>query len=276
MVDFEEVPFEIKTLVKEDYIDTLTDKATLSEQEISILRGFSAYHSSHLRDSGIIDLKTFAGIDDELLRQLSDEIGLDHILMRQKRAAALILCKWATDDLPMPPLKRIIITGLDYAGKTCTIQTLQNMQPHLKTSPTKGFLRETMSFLNYDLHLFDLGGQLTFREMYADEPELYFSKAMGLIYVIDVQTQKRMNEAVDYLREVVEDAIKLNDNLVISIHMHKIDTPNPQLLGTASHLEMKIKATMQELGVEDYKIYHTSVLRLETLVNAFSSLVGRL
>ncbi|MFX1252066.1 MAG: ADP-ribosylation factor-like protein [Promethearchaeota archaeon] len=274
--DLDEIPFEIKTIIKEDYLSILTDKNALPKQNVHVLRGITPYHTSHFRNLGIDSLQAFANIKDDFLTLIGEETSLELVFLRQKRAGAVLLCKWATDDLPRTPLKRIIITGLDNAGKTCTIKSLQTMQTYVKSIPTKGFLRETLSFLNYDIHLFDLGGQLTFREMYADEPRLYFSGAMGLIYVIDTQKHDRMDEALDYLEDVIKNAMEFNDNLMVSIHMHKIDTPDTQFLGTTSHLEMKIKPIMQKLGVNNYQIYHTSVYRLETLVNSFSNLFNRL
>ncbi|MFX1535339.1 MAG: ADP-ribosylation factor-like protein [Promethearchaeota archaeon] len=274
--DFDDIPFEIKTIIKEDYLSILADKDDLPKQNVHVLRGITPYHTSHFRNLGIDTLSTFAGINDDFLTLLAEETSLELVFLRQKRAGAVLLCRWATDDLPKTPLKRIIITGLDNAGKTCTIKSLQTMQTYVRSNPTKGFLSETLSFLNYDIHLFDLGGQLTFREMYADEPQLYFSGAMGLIYIIDTQKQARMDEALDYLEDVINNAMEFNNDLVISIHLHKIDTPDNQLLGTASHLEMKIKPILQKLGVSTYQIYHTSVYRLETLVNSFSNLFNRL
>ncbi|MFX0064438.1 MAG: ADP-ribosylation factor-like protein [Candidatus Hermodarchaeota archaeon] len=274
--DFDDIPSEIKTIVKEEYLSILTDKNALPKQNVHVLRGLTPYHTTHFRNLGIDTLKTFADINDDFLTLIGEETSLELVFLRQKRAGAVLLCRWATDDLPKTPLKRIIITGLDNAGKTCTIKSLQTMQTYVKSSSTKGFLRENLSFLNYDIHLFDLGGQLTFREMYADEPQLYFSGAMGLIYVIDIQKHARMDEALEYLEDVIKNALEFNDDLIISVHMHKIDTSDTQFLGTASHLEMKIKPIMQKLGVSTYQVYHTSVYRLETLVNSFSNLFNRL
>ena len=58
---------------------------------------------------------------------------------------------------------RVLILGLDNAGKTTILYRLQVDEPLVQTVPTIGFNVETLSYKNVKLQVWDLGGQSSIR-----------------------------------------------------------------------------------------------------------------
>ena len=58
---------------------------------------------------------------------------------------------------------RILILGLDNAGKTTVLHQLQNDGEIEQTTPTIGFNVEVLQYKNIKFQVWDLGGQTTIR-----------------------------------------------------------------------------------------------------------------
>lgn len=75
---------------------------------------------------------------------------------------------------------RILILGLDNAGKTTIVKNLKGEDVHT-VSPTLGFDIDTMEFDGYRLNIWDVGGQQTIRTYWRN----YFEQTDGIIWVVD-------------------------------------------------------------------------------------------
>lgn len=101
--------------------------------------------------------------------------------------------------------KRILVLGLDGAGKTSVLHrilTKPEEEPDFKTTPTIGFNVEQILLgatkkINYTL--WDVGGQDKIRNLWRH----YFSGVSGLIFVIDSSDTERISEAGEELLKVV-------------------------------------------------------------------------
>ena len=118
-------------------------------------------------------------------------------------------------------IKQVSITfcGLDKAGKTTIVNYLITGK-FTETTPTTGVNREIMDFPNIQFNIYDLGGQVDFRPMWAEINE----KSDGIIYVIDSSDFIRMDETKQLLHQVVN--IQTNKILPVLILLHKIDLPD--------------------------------------------------
>ncbi|OMJ67469.1 hypothetical protein SteCoe_35360 [Stentor coeruleus] len=85
---------------------------------------------------------------------------------------------------------RILILGLDNAGKTTLLYKLQLNQV-IETVPTIGFNVETVNYNNLQLQVWDLGGQGTIRPYW----RCYYPNTNAVIYVIDSTDVDRMDTA---------------------------------------------------------------------------------
>nr|BAG61128.1 unnamed protein product [Homo sapiens] len=75
---------------------------------------------------------------------------------------------------------RILILGLDGAGKTTILYRLQ-VGEVVTTIPTIGFNVETVTYKNLKFQVWDLGGQTSIRPYW----RCYYSNTDAVIYVVD-------------------------------------------------------------------------------------------
>ncbi|MFX0074311.1 MAG: ADP-ribosylation factor-like protein, partial [Candidatus Hermodarchaeota archaeon] len=89
--------------------------------------------------------------------------------------------------------KKLLMIGLDNGGKTSILAVLQDKFSIIKSLlPTRGVKREKLDFFGYPILSWDLGGQVQYREkLYFNRPELFFTEADLVLYVIDTQDNDR-------------------------------------------------------------------------------------
>lgn len=122
---------------------------------------------------------------------------------------------------------RILMLGLDNSGKTTITKKLLN-QDISTISPTLGFQINTINFNDFNLNVWDIGGQTSLRTFWGN----YFDQTDVVIWVIDCLSLERLNESYQELREKVI----LQDRLVgiyLVVLINKID-----LLGPEEHQEI--------------------------------------
>ncbi|KAF8821903.1 ADP ribosylation factor ARF1 [Cardiosporidium cionae] len=85
---------------------------------------------------------------------------------------------------------RILILGLDNAGKTTILYRLQ-LNEVVSTVPTIGFNVETLIYKNVKFHVWDLGGQQNIRPYW----RCYYANANAIIYVVDSADPDRLADS---------------------------------------------------------------------------------
>ena len=113
----------------------------------------------------------------------------------------------------------LTICGLDKAGKTTFVNYLIHGE-FRETTPTMGVKRESITFPQIDLNIFDLGGQEDFRPIWTEMNE----KSDALIYVVDSSDYLRFDETKEIFHNIVQNQI--NQNIPVLILLHKTDLPN--------------------------------------------------
>ncbi|CAF9923750.1 MAG: hypothetical protein ALECFALPRED_002538 [Alectoria fallacina] len=84
---------------------------------------------------------------------------------------------------------RILMLGLDNAGKTTIVKRLMNEDVNT-VSPTLGFIIKTIDYEGYRLNIWDVGGQKTLRTYWRN----YFEKTDALIWVVDATDRLRITD----------------------------------------------------------------------------------
>ncbi|KAL8870046.1 MAG: hypothetical protein Q9174_003816 [Haloplaca sp. 1 TL-2023] len=84
---------------------------------------------------------------------------------------------------------RILMLGLDNAGKTTIVKRLMNEDVN-SVSPTLGFIIRTIEYEGYKLNIWDVGGQKTLRTYWRN----YFEKTDALIWVVDSADRLRIHD----------------------------------------------------------------------------------
>ncbi|KAF2276833.1 ADP-ribosylation factor [Westerdykella ornata] len=84
---------------------------------------------------------------------------------------------------------RILMLGLDNAGKTTIVKKIMNEDVH-SVSPTLGFIIKTIEYDGYKLNIWDVGGQKTLRTYWKN----YFEKTDTLVWVVDATDRERIDD----------------------------------------------------------------------------------
>ncbi|KAM7508399.1 hypothetical protein LguiA_018852 [Lonicera macranthoides] len=114
---------------------------------------------------------------------------------------------------------RILVLGLDNAGKTTILYRLQ-MGEVVSTIPTIGFNVETVQYNNIKFQVWDLGGQTSIRPYW----RCYFPNTQAIIYVVDSSDTDRLVIAKEEFHAILEDLPGAIDDAAITeaLELHKI------------------------------------------------------
>ena len=113
---------------------------------------------------------------------------------------------------------RILILGLDNAGKTTILYRLQ-LDEVVETIPTIGFNVETVQYKNIKFQVWDLGGQTSIRPFW----RCYLPNTNAIIFVVDSVDKERINGAKQELHLMLEEE-ELN-NVALLVFANKQDLP---------------------------------------------------
>jgi len=156
----------------------------------------------------------------------------------------------------------LTICGLDKAGKTSMINYLIHGE-FRETLPTSGLNRENISLPKLSLNIYDLGGQMEFREMWAD----YNEQSDGLIFVVDSSDKLRYEETKEIFYRIIN--TQINSEIPVLILLHKCDLED----------RIEIKEFIPTFGLNDpnhkfkWAVFETSAKTGEGLVDSFHWLV---
>ena len=182
--------------------------------------------------------------------------------------------EYLTEDEPIS--HKILFTGLDTAGKSSIIQVLKREFSKIaKIQPTKGAHRRVFTLLDREVSEWDLGGQKTYRISYLKNPSKFFDDTEIAMYVIDIRNDERMNEALSYLQDVIDQFIKLKINPPINIFFHKCDpslvrSSQDKLNNYITELTDRIK---NFISYEPIHFFQTSIYDTYSLMNAMSQIL---
>merc|ERR1719236_332522 len=100
--------------------------------------------------------------------------------------------------------KKIVMVGLDAAGKTTVLYKLK-LGEVVTTIPTIGFNVETLEYKNIKFTVWDIGGQDKIRKLW----RFYYQGTEGLIFVIDSSDRDRIEDArVELMKMLADDEMK--------------------------------------------------------------------
>merc|ERR1711915_350771 len=152
--------------------------------------------------------------------------------------------------------RRILILGLDGAGKTTILYRLQ-VGEVVTTIPTIGFNVETVSYKNLKFQVWDLGGQTSIRPYW----RCYYANTDAIIYVVDSMDRDRIAVSkTELLTMLEEDELK---KAILVVFANKQD-----LEGCLTVTEVANALGLATLKNRKYQIFKTSAMNGEGLDEA--------
>ncbi len=174
------------------------------------------------------------------------------------------------DGILLSELKKILILGLDQAGKTSILNILKekyNKMDNIK--PTVGIEREQLEVFGFPVITWDLGGQAKFRQEYLSKKNVkIFENSDSLFYVIDTMNEARFEEALQYFTDILEIIEPLDTRPELVLLIHKIDPNIRNDPETQDSINM-VKDLFTAAGY-DLTIHITSIYDRRTVIEAFS------
>jgi GTPase SAR1 family protein len=193
----------------------------------------------------------------------------------EKNIKQSILYLKKEEPAPSVTTNKLLFTGLDSAGKTSIILSLQREFSKIAIlSPTRGAQRRVFDFLGKEIAEWDLGGQLAYRIAYLKNPGKYFEGTEIAIYVIDIQNKDRIAEAISYFKDVIEQFKKLEIEPPIYVFLHKYDpalrrSAQNEMEAVAIDLKDKLRATKYK----EIYYYETSIYDFGSIISAMSEIL---
>lgn len=160
--------------------------------------------------------------------------------------------------------RRILILGLDGAGKTTILYRLQ-VGEVVTTIPTIGFNVETVTYKNLKFQVWDLGGQTSIRPYW----RCYYSNTDAIIYVVDSMDRDRIGISKQELISMLEEEELKKAVLVVFANKQDIE-------GAMSVTEVANALGLSSLKNRKYQIFKTSAIKGEGLDEAMEWLANTL
>jgi ADP-ribosylation factor-like protein 1 len=159
---------------------------------------------------------------------------------------------------------RILILGLDNAGKTTILYRLQNESDEaVQTIPTIGFNVETLQYKNIKFQVWDLGGQTSIRPYW----RCYYPNTDAIIFVVDSADTERMSVARGELAAMLEEE-ELRESILL-VFANKQDQK-----GALNAQQISDALGLPEVRNRQWSIQETSALQGKGLFEGFDWLVA--
>ena len=171
-------------------------------------------------------------------------------------------------------MNKFPIVGIDNAGKTSIILAFQReFHSFSKVKPTKRIKRTSLTFLDKDIYIWDMGGQQKYRKKYMKNPEVTFGDVDYCFFVIDIQDQDRFPEMLSYYQLIRTSLLEYSSTAEMIILLHKFDpeiATQPSYIDMANAAEQKLTEISHPLSVS---FYRTSIFNPLTIIQAFSQAI---
>ncbi len=169
---------------------------------------------------------------------------------------------------------KIIVSGLDFAGKTSILTALDkkyNFQKEImELKPTIKVEYHQTVFLGNLCYFWDMGGQEKYLDLYKKRQDVYFAGTDLLVYVIDIQDKDRFEKSLAYLDVILQYFMDNKMDTPIIVSFHKYD---PELRGI-EEINNNI-GELREIIIEKYPTFkilfqQTSIYDIISIVQLIS------
>jgi len=206
-----------------------TSLKSILDLEISRLKNIGDEDVEKFNKIKLFNLRELSLVPVSDYEKLSKKAQINNLTFKKALIAAILIANsWGkrAQYLKKPKMK-VVVAGLNYAGKTSLINRLINdinYNDMINLEPTIGANVEEYQSEKIDLILWDLGGQRDNIDEYLESPEMFFIQVDVLIFVVDSQDDVRYVEAVKYLNDLTNILAFLNENPYFVVLLNKADS----------------------------------------------------
>ncbi|CAA6670297.1 unnamed protein product [Spirodela intermedia] len=147
---------------------------------------------------------------------------------------------------------RILVLGLDNAGKTTILYRLQMGEVVSTIQVAIGFNVETVQYNNIKFQVWDLGGQTSIRPYW----RCYFPNTQAIIYVVDSSDTERLVIAKEEFHAILEE--EELKRAVVLIYANKQDLP-----GALDDAAVTEALELHKIKSRQWAIFKTSAIKGE-------------
>jgi len=245
-----------------------TSLKSILDLKVGFLYGITDEYVKEFLKLGIKTIRDLSEVDINEYKNHAQKVNLDlRIFKNAIIAAYLIANSWNKRKAYMrKPKMKVIFAGLDYAGKTSLINRLindYNYNDMINLEPTVGANVEEYQSDRLDLVLWDLGGQKDHINEYLASPEQFFVHVDVMIFVFDSQDDIRYDEAINYLKDLVDIFGFLKESPYVVILLNKADSDlvkDPDFQIKLEYLMDKVsKVFMEDENPWNFEMIPTSI-----------------
>ncbi|XP_014240337.1 ADP-ribosylation factor-like protein 2 [Cimex lectularius] len=157
---------------------------------------------------------------------------------------------------------RVLILGLDNAGKTTLLKQLNNEDP-TTISPTLGFNIKTVCYGEYKLNLWDVGGQKSLRSYWKN----YFEQTDGVIWVVDSTDIRRLSDCAVELHKIIREERLVGASVLILANKADLES-------ALSLSKIKSALELHKITSQHWKLMKCSAVTGENVITAMDWIVG--
>lgn len=156
---------------------------------------------------------------------------------------------------------RILVLGLDNAGKTTIIKRL-NGEDIDTVAPTLGFKISTFNYEPYTLNIWDVGGQKSLRTYWKN----YFESTDGLVWVVDCADSEKLEVCKNELHDLLKEERLLGASLLVMAN--KQDLP-----GALDKEKIEQILDLKSIKTHNWSLHPVSAVRGDDMLKPFEWLV---
>ena len=237
------------------------EKEKIVELPIGHIKGLSKETEKTLKN--ILNINTIAEFAQKILTHtnihLLKVLGIDEATLETFQAVANYIFKLVRGTVDLNLSMKILLAGLDNAGKTAILNIITKRFNITNLKPTKEAVIEKMESKDVTFVIWDMGGQERYRRNYIENPDRYFVDVQSFIYVIDVQDKKNYELSKEYLSKIVSILESFNEFPEFFVFLHKADPEiYDKIQPDLKDCEEIIKNIFEDRAFQ-YRIFHTSV-----------------
>ncbi len=229
----------------------------------------------------LLKIKTIRDLSKVTYNQVMNRIALiNEIMPKQKLELLITAAKYIVKavDYKAVEAQKVVIAGLDNAGKTALLNTIKKEVGFSELSslkPTKGACRDDLFLADQEILLVELGGQDEFRKFYIDQPDRFFIDTDIIVYLIDMVDDDRHAESLEYLEQILRTLKYLQEQPDFILIFSKCDPDvisSPMFQERYDYLEKKVQDKFKPY-IFQYEIQTSSIYNIVSMTPSFSRML---